>query len=92
MNKGIVTISRLSRTWQIFTYSAVGVAIGLGVVVARIANSVSYLSDKPETCVNCHVMTYAYATWRFSSHGRVAVCNDCHIPHSTACAATAINS
>ncbi len=59
-----------------------GLVVGLGVVVARMANMVSYLSDSPRTCVNCHVMTSAYATWQRGSHGHVAVCNDCHVPHS----------
>ena len=45
-----------------------------------IGNATSYLSDKPETCVNCHVMNPQYATWERSSHGRVTVCNDCHVP------------
>ena len=49
--------------------------------IARISNAASYLSDSPQTCINCHVMTDAYATWRKSGHGQVATCNDCHVPH-----------
>ena len=26
-------------------------------------------------------MTGEYVTWQHSSHGRVTVCNDCHVPH-----------
>jgi len=27
-------------------------------------------------------MTDAYATWQRGSHGRVAICVDCHLPHT----------
>lgn len=80
--KRFLTLSSLSRKWQIAVYISVGIVIGLAVVVSRIANAASYLSDAPETCMNCHVMTDAYATWQRGSHGQVAVCNDCHVPHS----------
>ncbi len=46
------------------------------------SRAVSYLSDDPETCINCHVMTPQYITWSHSSHREVAVCNDCHVPHN----------
>ena len=67
---------------RILIFVLAGIAIGLAIVTARISNATSYLSDAPETCMNCHVMTDAYATWQRGSHGRVAVCNDCHVPHS----------
>ncbi|MFC1762555.1 cytochrome c nitrite reductase small subunit [Planctomycetota bacterium] len=70
------------RGTQLLICVLVGTAAGMGVVIARISNIHSYLSDAPETCMNCHVMTDAYATWKRGSHGRVAVCNDCHVPHS----------
>ncbi|MHC4717845.1 MAG: cytochrome c nitrite reductase small subunit [Planctomycetota bacterium] len=77
----ILTLSGLSRRWQVAVYVSVGVAVGVAVLVARVANAASYLSDAPETCMNCHVMTDAYATWQRGSHGRAAVCVDCHVPH-----------
>jgi cytochrome c nitrite reductase small subunit len=83
---------RLTRAWQIVLCCVIGIALGLGIIAFRIANAVSYLSDEPETCINCHVMTDAYATWRFSSHGRVAVCNDCHVPHSNPLAKAAFKA
>jgi len=46
------------------------------------SNAASYLSDKPETCVNCHIMAPEYATWGHSSHREHASCNDCHVPHN----------
>ncbi|MBI2430060.1 MAG: cytochrome c nitrite reductase small subunit [Ignavibacteriales bacterium] len=47
-----------------------------------VGNATSYLSDDPRACMNCHVMAPQYATWERSSHARVAVCNDCHVPHN----------
>ena len=44
----------------------------------------TYLSDDPATCVNCHIMGPYYATWNHSSHSRNATCNDCHVPHENA--------
>lgn len=67
-------------------YGLVGVAVGMGVVLGQISNAKSYLSDDPLTCINCHVMTDAYATWQRGSHGHVAVCNDCHVPHGNVAA------
>jgi len=81
-HKIILSISRLSGKWRITLCLLTGVILGLALLVARLANAVSYLSEEPETCINCHVMTDAYATWQRGSHGKAAVCTDCHIPHS----------
>jgi len=59
-----------------------GAMLGLFFYLIYISNAVSYLSDKPETCVNCHIMAPEYATWSHSSHREVAHCNDCHVPHN----------
>jgi cytochrome c nitrite reductase small subunit len=67
--------------WRVPVLFLLGVATGLLCLVVYISNAVSYLSDKPETCMNCHVMAPEYATWQRGSHGRVATCNDCHVPH-----------
>jgi cytochrome c nitrite reductase small subunit len=67
--------------WQRPVIVLTGIFSGLGVYVFIISNAASYLSDKPETCVNCHVMNPEYATWKHSSHREVATCNDCHVPH-----------
>ncbi|MDZ7608895.1 MAG: NapC/NirT family cytochrome c [Cyclobacteriaceae bacterium] len=56
--------------------------VGIFVYAIYVSNAVSYLSDDPETCVNCHVMRPEFATWQHSSHKEVAVCNDCHVPHN----------
>jgi cytochrome c nitrite reductase small subunit len=52
----------------------------IGLYTAIISNATAYLSDDPQACVNCHVMTPQYTTWRNSSHREVATCNDCHVP------------
>jgi len=77
----LLSLTFLSRPWRIAVYSLVGVAVGLAIVVARISNAASYMSSSPLACINCHVMTDAYASWQRGSHGRVAVCVDCHVPH-----------
>ena len=59
-----------------------GAMLGLLFYIVHISNAVSYLSDDPETCVNCHIMAPEYATWSHSSHREVAHCNDCHVPHN----------
>ena len=40
------------------------------------------MTDDPRACANCHVMNEQYDGWIKSSHRSVAVCNDCHVPHS----------
>jgi len=79
----VLTLRFIRRGWRMPCFLAVGVAAGLGLVVIDISRATSYLSDEPETCVNCHVMTTQYVTWQHSSHARVAHCNDCHVPHDS---------
>ncbi|MGB2823906.1 MAG: cytochrome c nitrite reductase small subunit [Phycisphaerae bacterium] len=78
----VVALRHLPGPLRVATWVLTGAAVGLALVTGRISNATSYLSDAPETCMNCHVMTDAYATWQRGSHGRVAVCTDCHVPHS----------
>lgn len=61
--------------------AATGVLSGGALVALRASNATSYLSERPEACINCHVMVPYYASWERSSHRRVASCNDCHVPH-----------
>jgi len=70
----------------------VGIAVGVALLLARIADAASYLSDSPRTCMNCHVMTDAYTTWQRGSHARVALCTDCHVPHTNLVAAVAFKA
>ena len=58
----------------------VGVLLGVGLFTFGYARGASYLTDDPAACGNCHVMRENVESWRKSSHGKVAVCNDCHTP------------
>lgn len=67
--------------WRLTVIILLGIFVGLGIYILVVSRAVSYLSDDPRACVNCHVMYPQYATWERGSHGRVATCNDCHVPH-----------
>jgi cytochrome c nitrite reductase small subunit len=85
LTKFVATLAGLRfvpRRWWLASFAAFGAAAGLGGFVFHVSRATSYLSDDPETCMNCHVMTTEYVTWQHSSHARVATCNDCHVPHS----------
>lgn len=68
-------------SWRLPATIVMGIIAGLGVFVVHISNATSYLSDRPETCINCHVMYPQYASWMHSSHREWATCSDCHVPH-----------
>lgn len=57
--------------------------VGIGLYTVIISDATSYLSDDPKACINCHVMTPQYQTWRHSSHSTVTTCNDCHVPQDS---------
>ncbi len=78
--KEIIELVKPPSNWKFPVIILVGIIVGLGIHILNISNAVSYLSDDPKTCVNCHVMFPEYATWERGSHGRVANCNDCHVP------------
>lgn len=78
----LATLSFLPRKWRIPCFAAFGVFAGLGLTTVHVSRAASYMTDDPEACVNCHVMTVQYATWQRSSHANVATCNDCHVPHT----------
>lgn len=67
--------------WNLPVLLALGVFAGLVAGTAHVSRATSYLSDDPRACINCHIMTPEYASWERGSHGRVANCNDCHVPH-----------
>jgi cytochrome c nitrite reductase small subunit len=58
-----------------------GVALGLGLFTLAYAKGLSYASDEPEACVNCHIMREQYEGWLRGPHREVATCNGCHVPH-----------
>lgn len=57
-----------------------GLLLGLGLFTFSYAEGLSYLSNDPKACVNCHVMNDVFSSWEKSGHHHVAVCNDCHTP------------
>lgn len=57
-----------------------GLMLGVGLYTFGYAKGASYLTNRPGACANCHVMRENYESWMKSSHGKVAVCNDCHTP------------
>ena len=60
-----------------------GLAIGISGFTFNYAEGLSYLSNDPKACVNCHIMHEQYDGWLKGSHHAVAGCNDCHVPHET---------
>ncbi len=66
--------------WKIPVVVTLGVLAGLGMLILRISNATAYLSNDPQACINCHVMTTQYISWQKSSHARFATCADCHVP------------
>ena len=77
----LISLRFLAPAWRFPCFFMLGVAAGMAVFVIHVSRAASYMSDEPETCMNCHVMTTQYLTWQHSSHARVATCNDCHVPH-----------
>ena len=59
-----------------------GVAGGIGGFTFIYAKGMSYMTNDPVACANCHVMQDHLDGWRKSSHHSVATCNDCHTPHN----------
>lgn len=60
-----------------------GGIVGLGGFTFSYASGLSYLSNDPAACVNCHIMTGQWDRWNRGSHHAVAACNDCHTPHDS---------
>jgi len=70
------------KKWRPAATFVVAIIFGMGIFLLDFSNAASYLSDDPQACVNCHLMTPQYLTWTHSSHREVANCNDCHVPHN----------
>lgn len=58
-----------------------GILAGAGTYTLLYAEGLSYLSNDPKACANCHIMWPQYEGWQKSSHHAVATCVDCHLPH-----------
>ncbi len=81
MLKKKIKILPKESNWRKIALFFIAVIIGLGLFMAKESKVISYLSDDPQACVNCHVMTPVYNSWMHSSHREVATCNSCHVPH-----------
>ncbi|MBN1916294.1 MAG: cytochrome c nitrite reductase small subunit [Verrucomicrobia bacterium] len=67
--------------WRMPVAIALGVFAGVVLLLVHTSRATSYLSDKPEVCINCHVMEPECAGWTHGSHHTAATCSDCHLPH-----------
>lgn len=70
------------RKWRPWATVLAAAMVGMSLYLFKLSNAASYLSDDPQACVNCHIMTPQYITWTHSSHREVAHCNDCHTPQN----------
>jgi cytochrome c nitrite reductase small subunit len=61
--------------------SMLGLFAGVSGYTFYYAQGLSYLSNDPRACVNCHIMREQFDGWQKSPHHAVATCNDCHTPH-----------
>ncbi|MEX2219363.1 MAG: cytochrome c nitrite reductase small subunit [Phycisphaerales bacterium] len=61
--------------------TVLGVFLGLSLYTFNHAEGLSYMSDDPRACVNCHIMREQYDGWQKTAHHAAATCNDCHVPH-----------
>ena len=69
------------QRWALGAAILGGMALGLGLFTFGFARGASYLTNDPEACANCHIMSEHYSAWLKGSHRNVATCNDCHTPH-----------
>ena len=77
----LISMTDNTLIWLIILSIVLGVFIGVSGYTFYYAQGLSYLSNDPASCTNCHIMNDQYNSWTKSSHHHVAVCNDCHAPH-----------
>ena len=69
------------RTILLLTLTVtLGLFAGLGTYTFSYAQGLSYFSNNPAACVNCHIMRDQFDGWQKSPHHAVATCNECHLP------------
>ena len=69
-------------TWRFVVIILLGIFSALFFLLCTLAEQPHIYPMILTACVNCHVMAPQFATWQNSSHGRVTVCNDCHVPQN----------
>lgn len=60
---------------------ALGLLAGAAWTAIDEGEGLSYLSNDPQACVNCHIMRDQFDGWQKAGHHQAATCNDCHVPH-----------
>ncbi len=58
------------------------IPVGIGLYLFIYAKGYSYLTNDPQTCMNCHVMRDQFSSWNKASHHTIASCQDCHMSGS----------
>jgi cytochrome c nitrite reductase small subunit len=79
--QNLTQLARL-RYWSFAAVASVGIFLGVGLFTFNYAEGLSYFSDDPSSCMNCHIMRDQFEGWNHSTHKAVAGCNDCHSPHT----------
>lgn len=77
--RGSVTLIRATTILSVVLALGLGILGGLGAFTFGYGEGLSYMSNDPLACANCHVMQGHYDSWLSSSHRHVAGCNDCHL-------------
>lgn len=74
-------MSRELLSYLIISAIFVAILAGLGLYTFKYGEGLSYMSNDPKACRNCHIMNEQYDSWQKGPHHAVATCNDCHVPH-----------
>ena len=59
------------KTTNVMTYVSilsVVAAVGMFSYLVHASKMMTYLTEDPKVCINCHTMNTQYATWQHSSH------------------------
>ncbi len=78
--RGFLKVLEPPGAWKPVVVVLLGLLTGILFLVLHASEAHSYISDQPETCINCHVMYPHYASWARSSHRETATCAECHVP------------
>jgi len=68
-----------SKRWVMIA-CLTGILVGVAGFTFDYAAGLSYLSSEPKACVNCHIMSDQFESWRKGPHHAAATCYDCHLP------------
>jgi len=76
------TIKKVSflKKMKFWIIIVMGIFCGVVLFLIYVSKAPSYLTNAPETCMNCHIMAPQYSSWFHSSHKNFTNCNECHIP------------